>query len=161
MSINTQSFIMLSEIERTELCFIMKHVKVFIEFIVMNQLNANFILTMSERTKFFIFTFINISRKMRTKLFFISLILVKLLNSRVRISALISSRTFITPTNKLTHIVRIEIPIPFPIFSIVIIYTSLMLVLFGIGTRIGLKIVDIQILHYKRCTLTYFLCTSL
>lgn len=76
MGIYTQGFIMFSEIEGAELCFVVEHIKILVKFIVMNQLGAYLFLTVSKRTKIRVLTFVDIIGVMGTKLLLISLILI-------------------------------------------------------------------------------------
>ena len=87
---------MLSEVEGTKLSFVVKHIKIFVILVVVNQLYSDFIFTVRKRTVFSILTLFNVGREVRTKLFLICLILVKLLNARMRISTLIAFGTLLT-----------------------------------------------------------------
>lgn len=69
--IHTKGFIMFSEVEGTELCFIVEHVEIFIKDIVMDKLDSDLFFIMSKRAIISIFAFVNVIRVMRTEFFFI------------------------------------------------------------------------------------------
>lgn len=57
MSINTLILFMFGEVQDTKLCFVVKHVEVFIFDIVVNQFRLDLFFTMSVSTKLFVWTF--------------------------------------------------------------------------------------------------------
>ena len=87
---------MLGEIEGTKLGFIVEHVEVFIEDIVVDELNPDFFLTVGKRTIISVFTFIDVVRVVRTEFLFVGLRLIQLLDSRMGLSAVVSIRTFLS-----------------------------------------------------------------
>ena len=83
---------------------------------------------------------------MRTELFFIALVLVQLLNSRMCIFALLSAWAFTPIKNCFAHDIIIEISKPLMILLVVIIDTLFMKMGLGVGTWIKFKVVKVQIL---------------
>lgn len=112
----------------------MKHVEIFVKFIIVDQLGAYFLLAMSKRTKISVLTLFNIIRIMRTKLLLVSLILIKLFDPGMSISTLIAFGAFLTFSYKLTKCIRVEITISLPILRIMIINAMFVLMLLGIRT---------------------------
>ena len=94
-----------------------------------------------------ILAFLNVRRIVRAEFFFISLVLIQLFNSRVRIRALISFGTFLSLYYILAHILR-EFPISFSIFGIVVVHTMLVGVDFRVTTGLKLKKIKIEILDH-------------
>ena len=89
MGIHTFWFIMLGEIERAELGFIVEHVEIGIILIIMNQIDPYLFFTVCKWTEISILAFLYIIWVMRTEFFFVTLILVELLNSRMGILAVL------------------------------------------------------------------------
>lgn len=67
-------------------------------------------------------------REMRTKLLFIFLIVVMLLNERVSIETRVTFWTFLVLLNEGAHLNMIEVPITLPILGVVVVDTMFMVV---------------------------------
>jgi len=151
---------MLCQVERAELCLIMKHVEILVVLVVVDQLYSDFILAVGKRTIFAVLTFLYVGGEVRTEFFFIGLVLIELLDSGVGVGALIPFRALFAFANVLAHVIAVEVAVSFSVLSIVVIYTVLMQVLLGVGTGVQLEVVDVEILNYYIITFTYFLCTN-
>lgn len=123
---------MLGEVEWAKLSFIVKHIEILVELIIMNELDPDLAFTMGEGAEFAILAFLYIGGIVRAKFLFVCLILVKLLNSRMRISAFITLWTFFPLADELAHVVRIKVAISFPILGVMIVDTVLMGMLLGV-----------------------------
>lgn len=87
---------MLGQIEGAKLGFIVEHVEIFIEDIVVDELNSDFFLAVSKGTIITIFTFGDVVWVMRTEFFFVGLGLIQLLHSGMSFGAVVSIGTFLS-----------------------------------------------------------------
>eukprot|EP00178_Gracilaria_changii_P014269 TRINITY_DN40345_c0_g1_i1.p1 TRINITY_DN40345_c0_g1~~TRINITY_DN40345_c0_g1_i1.p1 ORF type:complete len:151 (+),score=3.28 TRINITY_DN40345_c0_g1_i1:69-455(+) len=69
-----------SEVEGTELGFIVEHVEIFVFFVVVNQVGKNFLFIMGKRTKITIGALIDSVWVMEAKVFFVLVLMVMLLH---------------------------------------------------------------------------------
>lgn len=85
----------------------------------------------------------DIVRIVRTKFLLVSLILIELFHSGVRVSALVSHGTFLPSDYILTHGVIVEVSESFPILCVVIVWAILMGVLTSVRAWVHFEIIDI------------------
>lgn len=76
MRIDTQSFVVLRQVKRAKLCFVMKHIEIFVELEIVDKLCPYFFFAVSERAKLPVLTLLYVVWIVRTELFFICLILI-------------------------------------------------------------------------------------
>lgn len=127
MRIYTLIFFMFSQVKDTKLCFVIKHVKVLILKIVMNQFGLDLFLTMSICTELFIWTFRDRIWPMCTKTFTIILWMILFLDWWMSLCTLVTRWTFLPLFYVWTHISWIEISRSTTILFIMIIDAQLMI----------------------------------
>jgi hypothetical protein len=71
------------------------------------------------------------------------LVLVELLDPRVRVSALITTWTLLTLADIRAQVVRVEIAIPLPVLAVMVVNTVLVLMLLGVTAGMELEVVDV------------------
>lgn len=71
------------------------------------------------------------------------MVLVELLDPRVRVSALITTWTLLTLADIRAQVVRIEIAIPLPVLAVMVVNTVLVLMLLGVTAGMELEVVDV------------------
>ena len=86
-------------------------------------------------------TLINRVRIVKTEVFLIFLVAVVFLDKGMSVNTIFSFRAFLFFLDVLTHLRCIKVTKAFPIFSVVIIYTVLLVVVFGNVARMYLKVI--------------------
>lgn len=71
------------------------------------------------------------------------MVLVELLDPRVRVSALITTWTLLTLADIRAQVVRVEIAIPLPVLAVMVVNTVLVLMLLGVTAGMELEVVDV------------------
>ena len=141
MSIDTLWRVMFCEIERTEFSFIIKHVKILVFSIIMDEGGQNFLLGVCIGTKISIGTLIDRVGIVKTEIFFVFLIAIVFLDKGMSIDTVFSIWTFLFPLDIMTHLCSIKVAITLSIFSVMIIYTVFVVVIFCNVARIYFKVV--------------------
>ncbi len=143
MGIDAQGFIVFSEIEGTELSFVMEHVEVLIKLIVMDEFCAYFCLIVGEGAEILVLALVDVIGIVWAKFLLVGLVLVELLDPRVRVSALITTWTLLTLADIRAQVVRVEIAIPLPVLAVMVVNTVLVLMLLGVTAGMELEVVDV------------------
>ena len=146
MCIYTLIFFVFCQIKNTEFRFIIKHIKVLILKIVVNQFGLYLLLTVSVGTKLFVRTLRDRIRPMCTKTFSIILWVVLLFNWWMSLCTLVAWWTLLSLFNVWTHISWVEIPWSATIFLIMIIDAQFMIVFDRYITRCDFEYVEIELL---------------
>lgn len=92
MSVDTLSFVVLSQIERAKHSFVMEEIEVVVKFVIVEKLDLDILFIMSKRAEEPIFACIEVPRIMRTELRFVFVRLIQLLHAIVAFGAIISIR---------------------------------------------------------------------
>ena len=133
--------IVFSQVKRTELSFIVKHVKILVFSIIVDESWQNFFFGMCIGTKITIGAFVNGVWIVKAEIFFIFLIAIVFLDKGMSIDTIFSIRTFLFFLDILTHLSSIKVAITLSIFRIMVIYTVLVVMILCNVTRIYFKVV--------------------
>jgi hypothetical protein len=139
-------------------CFVMKHVEICIKWIIVNQLNLDVLLRVSEGAIDAIFAVLDLIRIIGTKLCLIFVWTIQLFNTIMRKFAIIPKVTYLFSFKGFTHFYIVNFGSPDPIFTIVIIRTLFVVMKFLFVTRIFLEKVKIkmyQVLNWLNCQESY------
>lgn len=154
MRIYTLGLIMFGQIEGTELSLIVKHVKIVILSVVVDQRRQDLLLTVGIGAEISIGTVGCAMRVMRAKLFLVLLQTVMLLNEGVSVDAAIAIRTLLFLLHEGAHLGVIKIPIAFPILGVVVIGTVFVIVRLGDVAWRDFEEIEVEMLHEDDVTLT-------
>lgn len=80
---------------------------------------------------------------MAAKPFFVAIITIELLNSRMGVKTSIPIRAFLLSFDVRTEVARVMIAVPFTIFGIVVVHAVFVVMSFGDIARVQLK--DVQV----------------
>ena len=137
---------MFGEIEGAKLGFVVEHVEVLIELIVVDELGAYFLLIMGEWAKVLILAFIDVVGVVGAEFLLVGLVLIELLHAGVRVSAVFAAWAFVALADVGAHVVGVEVAVPLPVLAVVVIDAVLVLMLLGVAAGVQFEVVDVQIL---------------
>jgi hypothetical protein len=154
VSIYALGRLMLGEVEGAELCFVVKHVKIFIFGVVVDQISQYFFFIMSERTKISIGALLDGVGVMEAEILFVFHLMVVLLDGGVGIGAVVAIGAFLLLLNVRTHFRR-KGHVPPSVFGRMIVDTMLVVVVLCDVAGINLENVQIEMLSRPTSTFTF------
>lgn len=135
MSVNAKCLIVLCKVKGTPYRFKVKNVEIVIILEIVDELNCDIILWMSERTKYSIITSIYCMWVVCTKLGLVFLLLIKLFDPIVWHIAFIALGTIIAPLYWRTHLTRVETPYSFSVLIVMVEWALFVIMLSICFTR--------------------------
>ena len=145
---------MLGEVKGAELCFVVKHVKIFIFSVVVDQISQYFFLIVSERTKISIGALLDSVGVVEAEILLVFHLMVMLLDGGVGIGAAITIWTFLLLLDVRTHFRR-KGHVPSSVFGRMIVDTVLVVVVLCDVARVDLENVQIEMLSRPTSTFTF------